>query len=68
MNEAVRMNSRDRAELPNFRPTLRPQQRLHDMPVHIGQTEIAALVAEGQPLVIEAEQVAARTLLSAGGP
>src|SRR5579859_7458284 len=29
----------------------------HDAAFHVGQTEVAAGVAEGQPLVIEAEQM-----------
>ena len=32
------------------------------LPVHVGQAEVAALVAVGQPLVIEAEQVQDRRL------
>ncbi|MFT4512643.1 MAG: hypothetical protein ACI89X_003091 [Planctomycetota bacterium] len=36
-----------------LRPALR-QQRPHDVAVHVGQTEAAALIAIGQPFVIEA--------------
>ena len=37
-------------------PRLR-QQLLHDVPVHIGEAEVAALEAVGQLLMVEAEQV-----------
>src|SRR5688572_22632404 len=33
------------------------QQLLHDTPSDIGQAEVAALIAEGQPLVLQAEQM-----------
>ena len=33
------------------------QDLLHHVPVHVGQAEVAALELEGQPLVVDAEQV-----------
>ena len=36
------------------------EQFLNDVPVHVGQPEVAALEAVGQPLVVEAQQVQER--------
>ena len=38
------------------------QNRPHDLAADVGQAEVAAGVAEGQPLVVEAQQVQDRRL------
>ena len=36
---------------------LSPQNFLHHFPVHVGQAIVSALIAEGQALVVDAEEV-----------
>src|SRR4029453_9876505 len=38
------------------------EQTLHDLAVHVGETETASLVAIGQPFMVDAQQVQQRSL------